>query len=127
MLVEQALQLCIEEEIHKESRARAWGIDPRDDEGMYERVYGKSRRELSAQYTEETGRRLARHVSYADWQDFTYWLFRLRLKRQDKARVASDTRKGLAQLTRMELDTAERRHGTALDESVFASRYNPEA
>jgi len=123
VLVEQALQLSVEEEIHKEGHARAWGYDPRDDESMLERVYGKSRAELAAQYYEETGRLLRDRVPYADWQDFTYWLFGLRMRRQDKARVASDTRKGLAQLTRMELAVSERRHGARLDEAGFASRF----
>ena len=125
VLVEQALQLSVEEEIHKEGRARAWGYDPRDDESMFERVYAKSRAELTAQYYEETGTILRERVPYADWQDFTYWLFGLRMRRQDKARVASDTRKGLAQLTRMELAVSERRHGARLDEAGFASLFPP--
>lgn len=125
VLVEQALQLSIEEEIHKESRSRAWGQDHRDDEGMYTRVYGFDRPTLAALYYEQTGHLLRDRVPYADWKDFTYWLFKLRLKRQDKARVASDTRKGLAQLTRMELAVSERRRGATLGEADFAARFVP--
>lgn len=124
VLVEEALQLSVEEEIHKESRSRAWGQDQRVDETMYERVYGLKRQELFAAYYESTGILLRREVAYADWQAFTYWLFKLRLKRQDKARVASDTRRGLAQLTRMELAVSERRKGATLDEAEFAARYS---
>lgn len=124
VLVEEALQLSIEEEIHKENRNRPWGQDPRADETMYERVYGFSREELFAQYYEDTGARIRREVPLAEWKAFTYWLFKQRLKRQDKARVASDTRKGLAQLTRMELAVSERRRGARLDESDFAARYS---
>lgn len=123
VLVEEALQLSIEEEIHKENRNRPWGQDPRVDETMYERVYGKPRVELFALYYEETGTFLRGDISLTEWKTFTYWLFKQRLKRQDKARVASDTRKGLAQLTRMELAVSERRHGGALTESGFAQRY----
>ncbi len=123
VLVEEALQLSVEEEIHKEARARAWGVDPRDDESMYMRVYGRGRGELTALYYEQTGRMLGEHVSYPDWKDWTYWLFQTRLKRQDKARVASDTRKGLATLTRMELAVSERRRGARLDEAGFAARF----
>lgn len=123
VLVEQALQLSVEEEIQKESRARAWGHDRRDDESMYERVYGRSRDDLFAQYFEETGRLLRARVAYPDWLDFTYWLFRLRMRCQDKARVASDTRKGLARLTLMEVEVSERRHGGRLDEAGFQLRY----
>lgn len=127
VLVEEALQLHVEEEMHKESRARAWGYDPRDDEGMYRRVYGRPLNELRSLYYEETGQTLGQQVDYADWKAFTYWCFKLRLKRQDKARVASDTRKGLAQLTRMELAVAERRRGAELDEGEFQRRYMVEA
>lgn len=123
VLVEQALQLHVEEEMHKEAYARAWGVDPRADEGMYRRVYGKPLPELRAVYYEETATILREELDYPDWQDFTYWLFRFRLKRQDKARVASDTRKGLAMLTRMELAVSQRRRGTKLEEAEFLERY----
>jgi hypothetical protein len=123
VLVEEALQLCVEEEIHKEGRSRAWGTDIRADETMYQRVYGLSREDLFAAYYQATGTLLRHEVAYADWKAFTYWLFKFRLKKQDKARVASDTRKGLAQLTRMELQVSERRHGARLNEADFAERY----
>ena len=124
VLVESALQLSIEEEIHKENRNRPWGQDTRVDESMFERVYGRTRGEVVEQYYVETGRKLRADVALTDWTTFTYWLFKQRLRRQDKARVASDTRKGLAQLTKMELAVSERRHGARLDEADFAARYN---
>ncbi|MEO6396839.1 MAG: hypothetical protein ABIP13_00070 [Tepidiformaceae bacterium] len=123
VLVEEALQLSIEEEIHKENRNRPWGQDPRVDETMFERVYGRPRIELFALYYEETGTFLRGDIPLSEWKTFTYWLFKQRLKRQDKARVASDTRKGLAQLTHMELAVSERRHGAPLTEIDFAARY----
>lgn len=123
VLVEEALQLSVEEEIHKEIRCRAWGYDQRVDESMYQRVYGRSRDELFALHYQETGILIRESVSLADWKAFTYWLFKQRLKLQDKARVASDTRKGLAQLTRMELAVSERRYGARLDAVDFAARY----
>ena len=123
VLVEEALQLSIEEEIHKENRNRPWGQDPRVDQTMLERVYDKSREELYSQYYTETGIFLREHLTHAQWKAFTYWLFKFRLRRQDKARVASDTRKGLAQLTRMELAASERRHGARLGEADFQVRF----
>lgn len=123
VLVEEALQLFVEEEIHKELRNRPWGTDPREAEGMYRRVYGKSLRELTALHYEQTGVMLGEEVPYATWKAFTYWLFKVRLKLQDKARVASDTRKGLAQLSRMELAVSERRRGASLGETDFAERF----
>ena len=123
VLVEEALQLFVEEEIHKENYAHVWGPDPRNGEGMYRRVYGKSLVELGALYYEDTGQMLGDNVPYADWKAFTFWLFKQRLKRQAKARVASDTRKGLAQLSRMELAVSERRRGATLGEADFRGRY----
>ncbi len=123
IVVEQALQLSVEEELHKEASACVWGLTPRLDRTVYERIYGKPPEELFAAYYEETGIILERDVSYDDLLEFTYWLFKYRLKRQEKARVASDTRKGLAQLSRMELAAAARRGGARLDEAEFAERY----
>ena len=40
-------------------------------------------------------------IDLTEHKEFTYWLFRYRVKNSDKARVASDTRKGLVQLQRM--------------------------
>ncbi len=124
VLVEEALQLFVEEEIHKESRSRAWGQDPREDLSMYSRVYGHSRQTLLSSYYEATGILLGEKVAYADWKAWTYWLFKQRLKIQDKARVASDTRKGLAQLSRMELAVSSRRKGGRLGEEDFAERFS---
>src|SRR5690606_5122780 len=69
VLVEEALQLHVEEEIHKECRARVWGQDTRVDETMFERVYGKTRQEMSALYYEQTRTLLRSRVSLADWKD----------------------------------------------------------
>ena len=105
-------------------RNRPWGQDTRVDETMFERVYGRTRDELFEQFYVETGEKLRQNIALADWTAFRYWLFKQRLRRQDKARVASDTRKGLAQLTRMELAVSERRHGAHLPEMDFAARYS---
>jgi hypothetical protein len=126
VVVEEALQLSIEEEIHKENRSRPWGPN-REDEDMFERVYGKPFREIADLYYASTGAALKARLGYAEWKEFTYWLFKQRLQRQDKARVASDTRKGLAQLTRMEMAVSDRRRGAVLGEADFASRYSSSA
>ncbi len=125
VLVEQALQLGVEEEIHKENHSSPWGDDMRAHEGMFQRVYGADREHLRAAYYEQTGTMLEDDISLSEWETFVYWLFKQRLKRQDKARVASDTRKGLAQLSRMELAVSERRRGVRLSEDEFSKRYVP--
>ncbi len=125
VLVEAALQLSVEEEIHKENHASPWGDDMRAHEGMFQRVYGADREHLRAAYYEQTGTMLQDEISLSEWETFVYWLFKQRLNRQDKARVASDTRKGLGQLSRMELAVSERRRGVRLSEDEFSKRYVP--
>jgi len=56
---------------------------------------------------EEDSQRPADEISLADLAEFTYWLFRRRVNGSEPARVASDTRKGLAALQRLEI---RRRH-----------------
>jgi hypothetical protein len=51
-------------------------------------------------------------ISLADLTEFTYWLFRRRVSGSEPARVASDTRKGVAMLQRLE---ALRRRAAQLD------------
>ncbi len=125
VLVEQAIHLGVEEEIHKENHSSPWGDDVRATESMFQRVYGADRDHLRAAYYEQTGTLLKDDVSLSEWETFVYWLFKQRLKRQDKARVASDTRKGLAQLSRMELAVNEQRRGALLSEDDFRARYVP--
>jgi hypothetical protein len=61
VLVEEALQLSVEEEIHKEGRSRAWGTDPRADETMYQRVYGKTRLSSSPVLRGDRGKARTEH------------------------------------------------------------------
>ena len=102
--VEEALYLAVEEEVHKEHRGAIWRSDPRTEESVYQRIYGKHRDELLQMFREETGAPdTGDHASLAQLREFTYWLFKFRLRRGEPARIASDTRKGIAQLSRMEL------------------------
>ena len=64
-------------------------------------LYGKTLHDLLATYREERGLADDGRVRWADWKDFTYWCFRLRLRTQVPARIASDTRKGIALLQRL--------------------------
>ena len=40
-------------------------------------------------------------LSETEAKEFTYWLFKYRLQNHDKAKVASDTKRGLQYLNRM--------------------------
>ena len=49
-------------------------------------------------------------------KEFTYWLFKYRLSKSDKARIASDTRKGLQQLELMRAATRARESSTLAEQ-----------
>jgi 8-oxo-dGTP pyrophosphatase MutT (NUDIX family) len=110
--VEEALQYAVELDVSKErinvniKDARA-GDAVRDP--IYERIYGRPRTELLAEFREEAGQPNSPNISLAELHEFMYWLFKFRVKNQEPARVASDTRKALAQLSAME--AAVRRAG----------------
>ena len=106
--VEEALQLAAELEVLK--RQRSNGVQYRTDysEEAFARVYGAPKSELLAKFRKETGSASGRNISIGDSNEFTYWLFKYRLKASDKARIASDTRKGLDQLNRMRESTTGR-------------------
>lgn len=99
VVVEEALQLAVEQEIQKAgtlSGARNADIE------AYERVYGKPLAELVSLYRDETEAELGDSVTVAEWQAFTYWLSKYRFRTAEPARVASDTRKALALLSTMD-------------------------
>lgn len=97
VVVEEALHLAVEEEIQKEQRAQPYhekGLDP------YQRIYGTSQATLLRRFKVEKGYPRKGGVTLSELREFTYWLFKYRLKNCDKARVASDTKKALAKLER---------------------------
>lgn len=99
--VEEALQLAVRQEVHKERLSRIWENGHVDDEAC-RRIYGAGRQELLAAFCRERRLPPGDAISLSEWSEFTYWLFKQRLRLADPARVASDTRKGLAMLSRLE-------------------------
>ena len=99
--VEEALQLATEEEVHK--RHTSNGVLYRDDysEEAFAKVYGLTKRKLLETFREEKHLPSRRSVGLGESKEFTYWLFKYRLKSSDSAKMASDTRKGLDQLEKM--------------------------
>jgi len=102
VVVEEALQLAVEEEMAKEHQAHVWAAGEIDGIGLYQRIYGRSLAELLAEFQTERGLALTSGLDYSDLREFTYWLFKYRVRNGEGARVASDTRKGLAALSRLE-------------------------
>jgi hypothetical protein len=99
--VEAALQVAVGEEVRKErTAAHVWENGRADDE-VYRRIYGRERDELIAEFHGQTGADI-NHMTLGDLSEWRYWLFQQRVRCCDPAKVASDTRKGLAFLQRLE-------------------------
>ena len=102
VVVEEALQLAVEEEVAKENQAGVWSAAHMDGATVYQRIYGRDLDDLLSSFQKE--RKLAETdgLDLTELKEFTYWLFKLRVRSLEGARVASDTRKGLAALSRVE-------------------------
>ena len=108
--VEQALHLAMERVLQKERSGLSFSHARNDLDGdVFGRIYGARQAELLREFRSAADRSDAdpERIEHAEWQAFTYWLFRRRLERQDPARVASDTRQGMEML--YELEAAKQR------------------
>jgi hypothetical protein len=101
--VEEALQLAVEEEVLKDRRSRVWGGREPLDEAVFQRIYGRGQRDLLAEFRSQRGLPDGDSISFEELKELTYWLFKYRMHQCDPARVASDTRKAIVQLSRLEL------------------------
>jgi hypothetical protein len=128
--VEEALQLRVEEEVLKEQRADCWKNRDSVEQQVFERIYGRGRDELLTAFREQRALPPGDEMLYGDLRAFIYWLFKYRVNQSDPARVASDTRKALAQVSQLQ-DAARRRrqylasvggngHGVVVDGEVVA-------
>ena len=98
--VEDALQLGVAREVEKERSCQVWENGHIDEE-VCNRIYGASRQELFNRFRRTRAPSSDGDASPGDLHEFTYWLFKHRVNNADPARVASDTRKGLAMLSRL--------------------------
>jgi hypothetical protein len=93
--VEEALILAVEEEIRKER----WSLGSHKEHDVtneaYRRIYGSTKAILLRHFRKEKGYPHLKSIGLDELKEFTYWLFKYRLKQCDKARVASDTKKAL--------------------------------
>ncbi|MBI2866307.1 MAG: hypothetical protein HYX99_02980 [Chloroflexi bacterium] len=94
VVIERCLQLATAEEVQKEWHSQCYRGPSLADEVCH-RVYGTGYRELVQRFRREAdagGRSL--HGAWGR-KEFSYWLFKHRVRTADKARLASDTKKGL--------------------------------
>jgi len=98
--VERALIWAVEEEVHKERLAAGYTRAADTTSEAYRRIYGASKTVLLKRFRREKGYPQRETITLTELKEFTYWLFKYRLERCDKARVASDTKKALELLRR---------------------------
>ena len=98
VVVEEALQLAVEEEGGSSTGPSALPDSEDLVEEAFVRLYNDTRSDLLKEFLQGKvdSRRVT--VSLTEMKEFTYWLFKKRLKFWDPARVASDTRKALEKL-----------------------------
>jgi hypothetical protein len=98
--VEEALLLAVQEEIDKERRVGGLRTKTDSTDEAYRRIYDAEREALLMRFRQEKGRPQTDSITLTELKEFTYWLFKYRLKTCEKARIASDTRKALEYLKR---------------------------
>ncbi len=93
--VEEALILAVQEEVRKERRASGCCKEKDTTNEVYQRIYGATKAILLKRFRRDKDYPQLKSVSLTELKEFTYWLFKYRLKQCDKTRVASDTKKAL--------------------------------
>jgi hypothetical protein len=97
--VERALVLAVQDEVRKERWALGYTQEGDADNEVYRRIYGKTSGVLLKSFRKERGYPRLKSIDLTELKEFTYWLFKYRLKQCDKARIASDTKKALLKLS----------------------------
>jgi len=101
VIVEEAVQSVVEQEIHKRNISRSAKYINNDRGQAFIKIYGHSIEDMLSMYKLTTGEKYRKGLSLMQYREFTYWLFQFRVKNSDKAKVASDTNKGLNYLERI--------------------------
>jgi len=98
--VEEALILAVQEEIDKERLGGGLVGRARSADEAFRRVYDADRPVLLAQFRQAKGYVQLESATLTELKEFTYWLFKYRLRQCEKAKIASDTKKALKYLKR---------------------------
>ena len=101
--VETALLQAVESEIEKRHYAngRRYVVDHADEAHFH--IYRSTQAQLLVEFHTETGQPDSGTMTLTELKEFTYWLFKRRLRVSDKAKIAGDTRKGLRLLDKASL------------------------
>jgi hypothetical protein len=98
VLVEENLISAMVDEIRKERFAS--GLNKHEDilDKAYRRIYGDNQQTLLDSFRKEKRYPKRKSMTLSELKEFTYWLFKYRIKKCDKSRVASDTKKALLKM-----------------------------
>ena len=80
VVVEEALQLEVEEEVRKTHRARCYADNEDLVEGAFVRLYGQTKTVLLEEFRLQSKIPKRRALSLTNMKEFTYWLWKRRLK-----------------------------------------------
>jgi hypothetical protein len=98
--VEETLLLVVQEEIDKERRVQGLRNASESADETYLRIYDATREDLLKLFRQEKRHAQLKSITLDELKEFTYWLFKYRLKQCEKAKIASDTKKALEYLKR---------------------------
>ena len=98
ILVERFLLLSVTDEIRKKKRVLGLNNDNGVVDEAYQRIYGATQSSLLNQFRKEKHYPRLRSIGLSELNEFTYWLFKYRIKTRDKSCVASDTKRALTKL-----------------------------
>ncbi len=93
VLIEQALLLATIYEVRKASIVPLSAEEEADR--AYKRIYRAELSDLLNRFQKEMKYPHRKSLTLTELKEFTYWLFRYRVKTSEKSRVASDTKKAL--------------------------------
>lgn len=96
--VEGALLIAVQGEIDKERRVLGYRSEHESADEAYKRIYNATRAALLKRFRQERGYPQLKSITLTELKEFTYWLFKYRLKQCEKAKIASDTKKALGYL-----------------------------
>ena len=102
VVVEEALQQAVEDDVRKRHRARCYPDNEDLVEEAFTHLYGESRTTLLKEFRISAKIAQRAPLSLTNYKEFTYWLSKRRFNLWDPARVASDTRKGIRKLNQLE-------------------------
>jgi hypothetical protein len=124
VVIEEALLSVVEEEVLKENGHLTLILGQRVEEEAYRRIYDAEITALLVLFRGQKGYANGDSMTLTEKKEFHYWLFKYRVERSEKARVASDTRKALVWLQRQWNSSTKKRQVQTTEMQLLLGRTN---